>query len=271
MPRCASRMGMQGLGAHLDEQCGTVLDMLSKQLHTEVFCLNQEGVTPIRALRAHARFQPFGTVHALAFGLRQQLLDGESLAHRVTQGQITREVHCVHACQERRDALAIRCHRSISLSCSPTTHVSVEGRETQSALLPARRRPAVGRANEQERLGRVAPPSALAGRPRCLAPAIPPRRSGRKAPCGLSSRPSTSCGAPLRWSALRASLDAGARCGARDIPDLGGTGRAVRAAWTRRSQEHVSSPWIAWLYEILDSLLLRAPCTRFLLQLGTHR
>jgi hypothetical protein len=67
-----------------------------------------------------------------------------------------------------------------------------------------------------------------------------PRRSGRIAPRGLLSRPGTPCGAPLRCSPLRASLDTCARCGANRIPDLGRAGRTVRAAWTRRTRPTLS-------------------------------
>jgi len=50
------------MAAHLNEDAGPVLDMLAKELHREVFCLDEEGIAALRALRSNARLKPFGTM-----------------------------------------------------------------------------------------------------------------------------------------------------------------------------------------------------------------
>ncbi len=101
---------MQRMRAHLDEDAGSVLDVLAEQLDREVLRLDEEGIATLGALWRDTRFQP---LRAMDLPLRRtclgdRLLLRQSLAHGVAQGQITREVHRIHPRQEWRDALSCR-------------------------------------------------------------------------------------------------------------------------------------------------------------------
>src|SRR5262249_24958072 len=122
-------------------------DSFAEQFDREILRFDQIGVATLAALRADPRPQPLQAVGGFAIGLRDELLRRQALPHSVAEQQITREVQASNTRNEWCDAVTCGRHRAVSFGWQRSALVSIEGRETQSALLPALRRPAVGRAN----------------------------------------------------------------------------------------------------------------------------
>jgi hypothetical protein len=130
-------MGMERVRTHLDEDARTILDVLAEEFDRKILGFDEEGIAPFGALGRDTRLQPLRTMDLSlgCAGLWHGLLLRQLLAHGVAQRQVTGEVHRIHPRQEWCDALSLNRHRSIPFSAVLAPHVSVEGRETQSALL----------------------------------------------------------------------------------------------------------------------------------------
>jgi hypothetical protein len=109
-------------------------DMLTQQFDAEVFRLDEEGVAALGSLRRDPRFQPLGAVD---LPLRVPAL----LFFPVPVVRAWRRSRASHmrntpypSLPTRGNALALNHHPSLSLVSLLATSVSVEGRETQSAL-----------------------------------------------------------------------------------------------------------------------------------------
>ena len=136
---CAFGMGMERMRAHLDEHAGPVLDVFAQQFDREVFGLDEEGIATLRALGAmrassHSgqwtcRWSARACATAFSWVSRSRMASLKGRSHEKYTVSIPANNGVMRSAFSR--------HRSISLLGLLSTHVSVEGRETQSALWPA--------------------------------------------------------------------------------------------------------------------------------------
>ena len=168
--------------------------------------------------------------------------------HRLAERQITREVQRIRSRQQRRACVSLAVIVSSFVIDPPSRSwslaVSGEGRETQSALLPALRRPAVGRANRKNLAALCLPRRSPVAR--CYAPAIPPRRIGEDSAARLVVKAKPSGGAPLRCSPLAPALTPALAAALAESPISAGLAAPSERPGLGARTTHDVAYWIEW-------------------------